>query len=215
MIVLEIYMFHQRGGGVMQSLEAFGKRIRALRQEKSLSQQQLADLMFVTRKTVGNWENGNRMPDITMLSRLSRHLGVQTYELLDEISGPDEQPVLIIVEDESVLLKGFVHILEDTLPRADIYGFETGAEALRFAESNHVAAAFLDIELFGESGIDLAAKLMELNPHTNIIFLTGHTEYTADALDLHCSGYILKPLTPEKVLREAAHLRFPVRGLNP
>ena len=199
----------------MPSLKAFGKRIRSLRQEKNLTQQQLADLMFVTRKTVGNWENGNRMPDITMLSRLSRHLGVQTYELLDEISGLDEQPSIIIVEDESVLLKGFIHILEDTLPRADIYGFEAGAEALRFAESSHVAAAFLDIELFGESGVDLARRLTELNPHTNIIFLTGHAEYTADALALHCSGYILKPLTPEKVLREIAHLRFPVRGLNP
>ncbi|MBR5364926.1 MAG: response regulator [Clostridia bacterium] len=199
----------------MQSLEAFGKRIRVLRQEKNLTQQQLADLMFVTRKTVGNWENGNRMPDITMLSRLSHHLGVQTYELLDEIYGPDEQPIIIIVEDESVLLKGFLHIFEDTLPRADIYGFETGAEALRFAESNHVAAAFLDIELFGESGVDLAGSLMEVNPHINIIFLTGHAEYTADALDLHCSGYILKPLTPEKVQREIAHLRFPVRRLNP
>lgn len=199
----------------MQSLEAFGKRIRVLRQEMNLTQQQLADLMFVTRKTVGNWENGNRMPDITMLSRLSHHLGVQTYEQLDEIYGLDEQPIIIIVEDESVLLKGFLHIFEDTLPRADIYGFETGAEALRFAESNHITAAFLDIELFGESGVDLAGRLMELNPHTNIIFLTGHAEYTADALDLHCSGYILKPLTPEKVQREIAHLRFPVRGLNP
>ena len=199
----------------MQSFEAFGKRIRTLRQEKNLTQQQLADLMFVTRKTVGNWENGNRMPDITMLSRLSRHLGVQTYELLDEINGSGEQPGIIVVEDESVLLKGFVHILEDTLPQADIYGFETGAEALRFAESSPVSVAFLDIELFGESGVDLAARLAELNPHTNIIFLTGHTEYTADALDLHCSGYILKPLTPDKILREVAHLRFPVWGLNP
>lgn len=198
----------------MQSLELFGKRIRELRKEKNLSQQQLADLMFVTRKTVGNWENGNRMPDITMLSRLSRHLGIQTYELLDEISGTDEQPDLIIVEDESLLLKGFVHILEDTLPRANVYGFETGAEALRFAESSRVAAAFLDIELFGESGVDLAEKLMELDPHINVIFLTGHAEYTADALALHCSGYILKPLTPEKVLREIEHLRYPVRGLN-
>ncbi len=132
----------------MQPLEIFGKRIRALRQEKNLSQQQLADLMFVTRKTVGNWETGNRMPDITMLSRLSRHLGVQTYQLLDEISGPDEPPVFIIVEDESVLLKGFVHIMEDTLPRAEIYVFDNGAEALRFAESIQIAASFLNIVLF-------------------------------------------------------------------
>ena len=74
--------------------------------------------------------------------------------------------------------------------------------------------AFLDVELYGESGLDLARKLQEVNPRTNIIFLTGHTEYTAEALDLHCSGYLLKPLTPDKIRREIAHLRFPVRGLS-
>ena len=197
----------------MPSLEAFGKRIRSLRQEKNLTQQQLADLMFVTRKTVGNWENGNRMPDITMLSRLSRHLGVQTYELLDAISNCDEQPSIIVVEDESVLLKGFVHILEDTLPQADIYGFETGAEALRFAESSHISAAFLDIELVGGNGLDLARGLLQYHPRCNVIFLTSHPEYAREALELFCSGYVMKPLSRAKLEEQAAHLRNPVPGL--
>jgi hypothetical protein len=35
-----------------------------------------------------------------------------------------------------------------------------------------------------------------------------------DALADHCSGYILKPLTPEKISHEIRHLRFPVRGLK-
>jgi hypothetical protein len=34
------------------------------------------------------------------------------------------------------------------------------------------------------------------------------------ALSDHCSGYILKPLTPEKIRHEISHLRFPIRGLN-
>ena len=74
--------------------------------------------------------------------------------------------------------------------------------------------AFLDIELCGESGIELAKELCALNPHTNIIFLPGHSEYTGEALDLHCSGYVLKPLTPEKIQREISHLRYPVKGLS-
>ena len=40
------------------------------------------------------------------------------------------------------------------------------------------------------------------------------TEYMKDALADHCSGYILKPLTPEKISHEIRHLRFPVRGLK-
>ena len=59
------------------SLEAFGQRIRTLRMEKNLSQQQLAELIYVSRKTVGNWEAGNRLPDITMVSRLAVCLGVE------------------------------------------------------------------------------------------------------------------------------------------
>ena len=94
----------------MTVLESFGQRIRSLRIEKGLSQQQLSDLIFVTRKTVGNWESGNRLPDITMLSRLADCLGVETYELIDELNGQDSTPCIIVVEDEPVILKGFVHI---------------------------------------------------------------------------------------------------------
>ena len=198
----------------MTPLESFSQHIRALRTEKGLSQQQLADMIFVTRKTVGNWESGNRMPDITMLSRLAECLGVETYELIDELKGGDGAPDIILVEDEPVILKGFMHILSDTLPEAQVFGFSNTAEALRFADGNRIAVAFLDVELYGESGLDLARKLQKVNPRTNIIFLTGHTEYTAEALDLHCSGYLLKPLTPDKIRREMAHLRFPVRGLS-
>ena len=50
-------------------------------------------------------------------------------------------------------------------------------------------------------------------PRLNIIYLTCHTEYTSQALESYCSGYILKPLTPEKLRRELANLRFPVRGI--
>ncbi len=53
----------------MFTLEAFGKKIKALRRDRGLSQQQLADNLFVSRKTVGNWETGNRFPDITMISK--------------------------------------------------------------------------------------------------------------------------------------------------
>ena len=72
----------------MITLDTFGQHVRTLRIEKGLSQQQLADLIYVSRKTVSNWESGNRMPDITMLSRLADCLGVGTYELIDGIVDP-------------------------------------------------------------------------------------------------------------------------------
>ena len=195
-------------------MDSFGQRIREQRIKKGLTQNELADLMFVSRKTISNWEVGLRMPDITMLMRLAKCLDVETYELFVPSNQENSPPTVIIVEDEPVLLSGFMHIINEVLPEVQSFGFISGEETLRFAGTTQVDVAFLDIELFGESGIDLARKLMALNPSVNIIFLTGHSEYTASALELHCSGYIMKPLTPEKIKNEIAHLRFPVKGVE-
>lgn len=154
------------------------------------------------------------MPDVVMLSRLSKVLGVKPYELIDVFPSGEDSPILIIVEDEQDILTGFIHIVSDTLPDVQVFGFQTGKEALEFAITNRVDVAFLDVELFGESGIDLARELSAINPNINHIFLTGHSEYSFEALQMHCSGYIMKPLTPEKLLKEMAHLRFPIQGLK-
>ena len=194
--------------------EALGSRIRELREQKGITQSQLADRMVVSRSTVANWEAGKRLPDIGMLARLAGCLGVETYLLMDELRGPVETPTVIVVEDVQVILSGFVRMLGEELPEAEICGFPSSSEALDFARASHVAVAFLDIELSGDDGIALARELTRLDPCTNIIFLTSHTHYMHAALTDHCSGYVLKPLTPEKIRHEITHLRFPVRGLK-
>ena len=197
----------------MINAEDFGRNLRALRIESGLSQEKLADLMFVTRNAVSNWESGTRFPDITMLSRLAAVLHVPLDALIGTGEGGETQPGIIVVEDEAVILKGFIRIISETLPDANAVGFQTGAEAVLYAESNRVDIAFVDIELFNESGLVLAEQLSAVNPRMNIIYLTGHTEYTSDALRQHCSGYLLKPLTPEKIKAEIAHLRYPLKRI--
>ena len=80
----------------MNVLESFGEKLHTLRVEKGLTQRQLADALFITRKTVSNWEAGIRMPDVVMLSRLSRTLGVKPYELMDVYPSEKDSPTLII-----------------------------------------------------------------------------------------------------------------------
>ena len=198
----------------MLTTERFGSRLKELRMEKGLSQRQLAERMTVSNATIANWEVGKRLPDLTMLARLAECLGVEPSLLLDELHQPEGAPKVIVVEDVPVILKGLVRTVEEELPGAEVRGFRTGAEALAYARENPVAVAFLDIELSGENGIDLSRRLREIEGKTNIIFLTCHTEYTQEAIHHHCSGYILKPLTPEKLHREIDNLRFPVRRLR-
>ena len=64
----------------MTELE-FGARLKQLRQEKHLTQQELADQLGVSNKSVSRWESGG-YPDITVLAPLSKALGVSVDELL-------------------------------------------------------------------------------------------------------------------------------------
>lgn len=50
---------------------ALGDNIKKLREEHSLTQQQLADKLYVSRQTVCRWENGSRCPDLIMAKRLA------------------------------------------------------------------------------------------------------------------------------------------------
>ena len=63
--------------------EQIGKFISELRKEKNMTQEELANVMGVTDKSISRWENGKTMPDIAMLSTLSNNLGVSIQELLD------------------------------------------------------------------------------------------------------------------------------------
>ena len=59
-----------------------GKFIAALRKDKGMTQEQLGEKLGVTNKTVSRWENGNYMPDVEMLSLLSKEFGVTINELI-------------------------------------------------------------------------------------------------------------------------------------
>ena len=59
-----------------------GKFIAALRKEKGLTQEQLGEKLGVTNKTISRWETGNYMPDVEMLSLLSKEFGVSMNELI-------------------------------------------------------------------------------------------------------------------------------------
>ncbi|MBQ8093286.1 MAG: response regulator [Clostridia bacterium] len=195
----------------MNDTISFGEFIKELRVKAGLSQQQLADLMFTSRSCISNWEIGKRRPDACMLGRLAHFLNIDRYQLFDVMQDDIAKSLnIIVVEDEPVLLKGFVHMLSKSIPAAEVYGFRTADDALLYVSSNVVSIAFLDIELGRSNGVDLAEKMMALYPRINIIFLTSHEEYMQKALDLHVSGYVLKPLTPEIIAREMAHLRYPI-----
>ncbi len=63
-----------------------GAVIRRLREGKKLTQEELADKLFVTSKAVSKWETGQGFPDISLLEPLAKALDISVIELL---SGED------------------------------------------------------------------------------------------------------------------------------
>ena len=59
-----------------------GKFISDLRKQKNLTQENLAEKLGVTSKSVSRWENGNTMPDYSLLKDLCDELGINVNELL-------------------------------------------------------------------------------------------------------------------------------------
>lgn len=60
----------------------FGEKIKHLREEKGMTQQTMADKLFVTRQAVSRWETGSRYPDIYTTKKIAGILGVSIDELL-------------------------------------------------------------------------------------------------------------------------------------
>ena len=197
----------------MQIAEKFGNRLRELRAERGVSQQQLADMAAVSRTSIAMYEAGKRLPDIGMLARLADCLGVDSAELLEAMQEQNEPTGVIVVEDMPALLRGTVRMAQEALPDAAITGFENAIDALAYAAAHSVRIAFLDIELDERmNGVELAKRLKEEHPRVNIIFLTSFGEYAQDAHDLYSSAYVRKPITAEKIREALDNLRFPVRG---
>ena len=92
-----------------------GKRIAALRKEKGLKQDALAEILGVSPQAVSKWENDQTCPDIGLLPKLAELLEVSVDELLSGKKKELTQPVKILPPEERKDMKEMVlRILVDS-----------------------------------------------------------------------------------------------------
>lgn len=89
-----------------------GKFLAQLRHERELTQEQLAEKLGTSNKTISRWENGNYMPPVEMLAELSEFYGVSINELLSgrrleisETRSAAEENLKSVLEDSSFSLE--------------------------------------------------------------------------------------------------------------
>ena len=115
---------------------------------------------------------------------------------------------VLVVDDEILALNSLVDLISRVVPAAEIRDFHRPSAALQAVEVWKPDVALLDIGMRGLNGVELAKEIQKLAPYVNIIFTTGYDGYTKEALAIHASGYLLKPITEEKLREEFAVLRF-------
>ena len=115
---------------------------------------------------------------------------------------------ILAVDDEKIALEVLVSSIKAADPSAEVVSFDDPLDALEFVKHTPCEAAFLDIRMRHYNGIRLAKEMKIQNPEVNIVFATGYDEYMEDAFGMHASGYVRKPITPEKVWRELTDLRY-------
>ena len=92
------------------------------------------------------------------------------------------------------------------LPQIDeAKGFTRPAEALDWLNDNSSDIALLDIDMPKMNGLVLAAEIKKKLPDIAIILLTGYSQFAVDAFELHALGYLLKPVTKEKLAENIAY----------
>jgi len=117
---------------------------------------------------------------------------------------------ILAVDDEVKALKVLKEAILEAEPDAELTACGTVGEAVELAEKVSPEVAFLDIKINDGDGIALAKELKRINSKINVVFVTAYSEYAVEAVNLHSSGYILKPVSAEDVRRELDNLLFPV-----
>ena len=188
----------------------FADTLKKLRTSKLISQHELAEKIFVTRSTIAKWENGYSLPDVLMIKRICKALEVNEYDLMKILLDGDDELNVIILDDRKIVVQGSLSVVEEVLPNANIFGFTKPIEAVEFAKKKKISLIFLDIEMGKTNGLDICKNFLEINPQTNIIFLTAYIEYSFEAWSTGASGYLLKPITAENLRAQLKRVRYPL-----
>ncbi len=114
--------------------------------------------------------------------------------------------IAITVDDERPMLKALTDIVKSSADIDEVYDFGACSAVVDWIGQNTPDVAFLDINMRGMGGLALAEKILELHPECKIVFCTGYQEYALDAIQLRCSGYLMKPITYEAVQKEIDHI---------
>lgn len=112
--------------------------------------------------------------------------------------------LILAIDDEARMLHMLQEAISEAAPQATVRGFSNGRLAIDAIEREKLQPDFIfsDIMMPELNGLELAVRLKTAAPSAKLIFVTGYSDYALSAYQLHASGYIVKPVEPERIREE-------------
>ncbi|TML41074.1 MAG: response regulator, partial [Actinobacteria bacterium] len=112
----------------------------------------------------------------------------------------------LIVDDEEPA-RGELRYLLAAHPEVEVVvEAATASEALALAGSVRYDVVFLDIELPGMTGLEVARLVLDRSERPAVVFVTAHDRYAVDAFAVEALDYLVKPVEPERLARVVERL---------
>ena len=105
----------------------------------------------------------------------------------------------LVIDDERPALDELSFLLGRDPRIGDIHVCDSATEALRLIQDRDVDVVFLDIQMPGLSGLDLAQVLARFRQPPPVVFVTAHEGHAVEAFDLRVVDYVLKPVREERL----------------
>ena len=120
--------------------------------------------------------------------------------------------ISIAIDDRLLIAQQIKALMDEIDPEGSHYSGSDPIEMQRLAVDIKPDLMWLDIEMPGTDGLAMAAEIKSVLPDTNVVFVTGYPQYAVDAFGMHVSGFVVKPVTKERLINEIENLRNPVKG---
>lgn len=122
---------------------------------------------------------------------------------------------VLVVDDEQPALDELTFLLDADPRVAEVVACRSATDSLRILREREVDCVFLDIQMPGLSGLELAEVLRRFKQPPPIVFVTAHEQHAVDAFDLRAVDYVLKPVRPERLAEAVRRVLADTAGPAP
>ena len=106
---------------------------------------------------------------------------------------------VLVVDDERPALDELQYLLGRDERVGEILACDSAADALRTLHEQDVDAVFLDVQMPGLTGLELAQVLRRFRAPPAVVFVTAHEKHAVDAFELSAVDYVLKPVRADRL----------------